>query len=97
MTLLHPELLEAPKPGAHAYGRKLRRVIVPMATLEALLSLDGQYSYKMDGWPEGAKVVGAEVMRKPFAIICYLYHPDFLAVPLDELPPLIKVTAKRVA
>lgn len=89
-------LLEAPKPGAHTYGRKLRRCIVPMATLEALLSLDGQHSYKMDGWPAGAKVVGARVMTKPFALLCYLYHPDFLSVPHDELPPLIKVTAQRV-
>lgn len=87
-------LLEAPRPGAHTYGRKLRRAIVPMATLEALLSLDGQHSYKMDGWPAGAKIIGAHVMTKPFAVTVILYHPDFPVVPLNELPELIKVTAR---
>lgn len=87
-------LLDAPKPGANTYGRKLRRCVVPMGVIETLLSLDGTRSYKMDGWPTGAKIVGADIMASPFAAIVYLYHPDFAYVPPDELPPLVKVTAR---
>ena len=89
-------LIDAPKPGQHTYGRKLRRAIVPMSTLAALLSLDGQRSYKMSGWPEGARIVGCEVLRSPFAVVLFLYHPDFPAVPMDELPEIVKVTATAV-
>lgn len=90
-------LINAPKPGAHTYGRKLKRAIVPMGSIAALLSLDGKHSYRMEGWPEGARIVGAEVMRSPFALMVYIYHPDFPYVPQNELPSLIKVTARAVS
>ncbi len=90
-------LLDAPKPGAHTYGRKLRRAIVPMAALESLLSLDGAHSYRMEGWPSGAKIVGAFIQNNPFCVVVHLYHPDFPRVPLDELPPLVRVTATAVS
>lgn len=89
-------LIEAPKPGAHTYGRKLRRAIVPMGAIAGLLSLDGKHSYRMEGWPEGSTIVGAEVLRKPFALMVYIYHPDFPYVPRNELPSLIKVIARQV-
>ena len=83
------------KPGAGSFGRRLKRAILPMGTIEAFLNLDGQHAYKMEGWPPGAKIVGADLRTKPFALIVYLYHPDFLVVPIDELPPLIKILARR--
>ena len=94
--MMNVPILDAPKPGAHTYGRKLRRAIIPMHTLEALLSLDGQHTYKMEGWPQGAKIVGTHILESPFSIVVFLYHPDFPRVPLDELPSLIRVTATRV-
>ena len=88
-------LRDAGKPGANTYGRRLKRAIVPIGTIEALLSLDGQHAYKMEGWPRDGKIVGAELRLSPFALIVYIYHPDFLVVPINELPPLIKVLARR--
>lgn len=90
-------LWEAPKPGAHTYGRRLKRCFVPMHVLQALLNLDGTRSYKMEGWPEGAKIVGAEIRTKPFCVMLMVFHPEFLVVPPNELPPLIKVTARAAA
>lgn len=89
-------VLELPRANADTYGRRLKRCIVPMRVFEALLSLDGQHSFKMNGWPEGARVVGAYIMRQPFAISCELYSPDFPVVPYGEMPSLVKVTATRV-
>lgn len=94
---LAPLLETAPKPGAHTYGRKLRRAIVPMGAIEALLSLNGERSYRMAGWPEGGKIVGADILRSPFALVVYIYHPDFPVVPVNEMPSLIKVEAHAVA
>lgn len=89
--------MTAPKPSADYYERRLRRCIVPMHVLEGLLSLDGEHSYRMDGWPAGAKIVGADIHKSPFSVVCYLFHPDFDIVPHGMLPRLVKVTARAVA
>lgn len=90
-------LIGAPKPGAHTYGRRLKRAFIPMTSIAALMSLRGDKTYRMEGWPEGAKIVGAEVSTQPFALKVMIYHPDFPVVPLSEYPGLIKVTCRLVS
>lgn len=87
---------EAGPASANTYNRKLKRAIVPMGSIEALLSLKGDRSYRMEGWPEGGKIVGAEIMRNPFAVILHVYHPDFPSLPVGEMPGLIKIDAVAV-
>lgn len=96
MNLVDLAPLTISKPGAHTYGRKLRRAMIPMSSIEVLMQLDGTRSYRMEGWPEGSKIVGAILHEKPFVLEVFIYHPDFPTVPLDEYPSLIKVEATAV-
>lgn len=85
-----------PKPSIESYGRRVKRLELPVGTLEALLTMNGDHSYRMDGWPEGAKIVGLEARRNPFMVILYLYHPDFPVNSGLMRPPAVRITATRV-
>lgn len=88
--------LTTSKPGAHTYGRKLRRAMVPMSMLELIMTMDGTKAYRFEGWPEGAKIVGVKEHLNPFMLELFLFREDFPPVAWDEYPSLIKVTAKAV-
>lgn len=85
------------KPGnADTYDRRLKRAVVPLVALQHLLSMDGDYALRMEGWPKNAKIVGAQVVTYPkYAVVFYLYHPDFLVIPHGTEPPDITIKARR--
>ena len=91
-TMLSP--LTPPDATADSYSRRLKRVQIPMRRMESLLTTDGQFALKVEGWPQNAKIVGAHVSRTPFNLTLYLYHPDFPVV-LGE-PPAIELRWNRL-
>lgn len=90
-TLTKPSTLSPLHANADSYQRKLKRVVVPMRNVVALLLNESrEWAAYVDNWPNQAQVVGATVQRTPFALILYLYHPDFLSLPPGTEPPEIK-------
>lgn len=80
---------------ADAYERRLKRIVVPMKNIFALLTNNREWSAQVDDWPLNARLVGAKVERVPFSLVLYLWHPDFLALPVGVEPPEIKQKWRR--
>jgi len=72
---------------ADTYQRKLKRIVVPMKNVWALLNNKREWAACLDNVPLNARLVGARVERTPFALVLYLWHPDFLALPPGTEPP----------
>jgi hypothetical protein len=84
------------KSSVDTYGRRLRRVLLPLDAVEYLLTLDGTHSPMMAGWPEGAKIVGVGSGSKPRPhVVLYLYHPDFAPLPAGREPPDVELRFSR--
>ena len=81
---------------ADVYERKLKRIVVPMKNIWALLNnLNNEWAAVLDNVPVNARLVGASVQRTPFALILYLWHPDFLSLPVGTEPPELKQMWRR--
>ena len=80
---------------AAAYNRKLKRIVVPMKNIHALLVNNMEWAACVDDWPKDARLVGARVERVPFSLVLYLWHPDFLSLPEGTEPPEIKQSWRR--
>ena len=75
--------------------RRLRLCELPITSILMLLNMNGEYSIKMEGWPEGAKVVGMKTASNPARLQLIVYHHEFPIV-LGETSPRMQVVAKRV-
>ena len=82
---------------------RTKMVLVDLGVLIGLLQLDGTKIVRMEGWPEGAEVVGwrlENARQKDGSIVprvvLILHHPDFpvvLAGPNGSMPPQhVKIT-----
>lgn len=67
---------------------------IPLSILTALLTLDGESTYKFEGYPKDAKVIGARIEDSPARVTLVLYHPEF-PICLGQ-PEQIKITAKHI-
>lgn len=94
-TLTKPSPLSPMDASADSYQRRLKRIVVPMKNIFALLTNNREWAANVDDWPKDARLVGARVERVPFSLVLYLWHPDFLALPPDVEPPEIKQKWER--
>ena len=89
-----PRKLLTPVDAHDPRRERMKTVTVAASVIGELMSMKGQYSVRMEGWPEGAEIVGARLLAKPLRIVLYLYHPDFPVVITQ--PEQIKILARRV-
>lgn len=95
-TLTKPSPLSPLGANAASYERRLKRIVVPMRNIFALLTnTHREWQAVVDDWPKDARLVGAKVERVPFSLVLYLWHPDFLALPEGVEPPEIKQKWER--
>jgi hypothetical protein len=73
---------------------RLERVkIVPVAAqvLVTLLSRQGEWRYRVEGWPEGAEVVGFGANIEAGACYLILHRPDFPALLVGQAPEYLSL------
>ena len=56
---------------------RIRLIDVPMRMVIGLLTLDGQFSYKIEGVPSEYQVLGAKILDDPARLRLAIYHPEF--------------------
>ncbi len=57
--------------------RRVRVLVLTFEALAELLQLDASYALRVEGWPAGAVVVGAEIEQGVGAVKLYLQHESF--------------------
>lgn len=82
---------------AESYARKLKKAVIPMANIyNIFVKSEGRWAVqRTTGWPQDCRIVGAAIQKTPFALILYIYHPDFLSVPPRTEPPTLKLNWER--
>lgn len=81
--------------GKRTRESRVKLCSVPLTTIAALMQMDGQHSYKFEGWPKDCRIIGARIKDNPGRVEFVLYHPEFPIV-LGE-PEHIKITARKVS
>ena len=89
-----PRKLIAPVDAHDPRRERMKTVTVAASVIGELMSMRGEYSVRMEGWPEGAEIIGARLLARPLRVVLYLYHPDFPIV--IGQPEAIKILARRV-
>ena len=72
---------------------RVKKYLLPIRSLIALSypKQVGDYlTVEQTVIPDGAEVIGVEVLHCPIAVAVYLYHPSFAVVPFGQDPPLLQ-------
>lgn len=95
MNLPILQALKAPSKSLNASDPRkgrIRMVVMPMHSIEALMSLDGNFAWRVEGWPQGAKIVGAQVVETDLCLA--IFHPSFPVLVGDEIPRIDVIMRK---